>query len=83
MPIVIDTTLFVAIMSLLFLFGIISGIKIAYTRITINLLKKLNPKDFEKLLERENESGKHSTTNIGCMHKQSEGETPKHKVSSR
>lgn len=83
MQIIMDTWLFVAILSLLFLVGVISGIRIAYTKITIKLLKRLKPEEFEKLLEGKDEGGEHSAISSGCLHKQSEGETPKHKIPSR
>lgn len=83
MHITIDTILFVAILSLLFLVGVISGIKLAYAKMMIKILKRISPKEFERLMEEEDESGKHSTISSGCLHKHTKREAPQHKISSK
>lgn len=69
MTIQIDMALFVAMLLLIFLFGLISGIKIAYARLIMQIIKKISPKEFEKLMEVKNESGDNSTPRIGRVHK--------------
>jgi uncharacterized protein YneF (UPF0154 family) len=55
-PIIIDLWLFVGLLSMCFLAGAIAGIKAARIRIILDLIKKIPPKDFEKLLEGYNKS---------------------------
>jgi uncharacterized protein YneF (UPF0154 family) len=55
-PIIIDLWLFIGILSMCFLAGAIAGIKAARIRIVLDLIKKIPPKDFEKLLEGYDES---------------------------
>lgn len=61
MLITMDTALFIAIVFLVFIFGLLSGIKIAYAKMIVKLLKMMPPKEFEKFMEDDDES---STSSI-------------------
>lgn len=62
-PIIMELWMFLAIISLTLIIGVVAGIKASRIHFILQIIKKIPPKEFEKLLEENNEGRKYSPDN--------------------
>ena len=76
----------IALFSIPFIAGLVVGMKIMKYKMIIFLLKKLNPNEFEKLMEngeKQNENEGYSSVDTGKMSAVSGGASDKYKIPSK
>lgn len=83
MEFIIDNWFLIAIISLTFIIGVLAGIKVAKIKIILKILKKIDPEEFEKLIEEENEDRGDSPFSVGRLHQHTKGATNQYQIPSR
>ena len=76
----------IALFSIPFIAGILTGMKLMRMKMIIFLLKKLDPDEFQKLMEngeKKDENERYSATDIGKMSAISGGASDKYQIPSK